>query len=604
MLADAQPSTIISAVLRLDRPFELLARAAPRRSVWLGLPLLLYAWSITGPFVCDDLNLLLKAERYIRGESDRLDLFRFAPTDEAWRQVRDRGTWPWWSPEGKRIDFLRPLAELSFYLDVRLFARSATGHRLVSLGWFALALVCLHRLCAAAGRDPVRAGVATLFFGISQAVTAPATFISNRSDLLVLVSVTLAGWAYWRAGRPADSNPLAASRKPNWWLVGLATASFAFALLAKEIAVALAGVIVAHELLARWRRFPLPGGPTRGTIAGIIFVLSVVYLGYYVASRPWAFGLGEYATNRPSLLGDAPRSALLYLAAWTLGFPISVLLQAGAGHVAAVTAAAAIAALVVGWYLIKTVRGDRAAAFFGLWTAMFLLPALLTIPETRALSLATAGWAYLLAGLLTRSERGAAGPLWLRHWLLTANGAISVACAIGAVLFANSAEKQARTSLGEYLAAFESPLQDGDTVVVAEPRSPLEFLCAGDRLEFMTGRRNVALAFLTVADTATSFEREDAHTLLLSAPDGSLLASPMHRVLLGDDWEPAVGDQFRLTRFTAEIAEVSDRGAVTAVRFRFEQPLASPRLHFYPPDLARVARQQSSTQPAGSRAGD
>ena len=576
---------------RLDRPFKLLAKVAPRRAVWLGLPLLLYAWTVSGPFVCDDLNLLLKAERYIHGESDRLDLFRFAPTDEAWRQVRDRSVWPWWSPERKRIDFFRPLAELSFYLDVRLFGRTAAGHRLVSLGWFALALVCLHRLYATAGRDPVRAGVATLFFGLSQAVTAPVTFISSRSDLLVLVGVTLACWAYWRVGQPGGSNPPAASRKPNWWLVGLATVGFAFALLAKEIGVAVAGVIVAHELLARWRRFPLPGSRTRGTIAGVIFVLAIVYLGYYAASRPWAFGLGEYATSGPSLLTNAPRSALLYLAVWTLGFPISVLLQAGAGHVAAVTAAAAIAALVVGWYLIKTVRGDRAAAFFGLWTAMFFLPALITIPETRALSLATAGWAYLLAGLLTRSERGAAGPLWLRHWLLTANGVISIACAVGAILFANSAEQQARSSLSRYVAAFESPLQDGDTVIVAEPYSPVESICAGDRLEFVTGRKNVAFAHLTVAGTAASFEREDAHTLLLSAPDGSLFASPMHRVLLGDDWEPVVGDQFRLTDFTAEIAEVSDGDAVTGLRFRFEQPLASPRLHFYPPDLARIARQ-------------
>jgi len=57
---------------------------------------------------------------------------------------------------------------------------------------------------------------------------------------------------------------------------------------------------------------------------------------------------------------------------------------------------------------------------------------------------------------------------------------------------------------------------------------------------------------------------------LLSAPGGSLFASPMHRLILGDDWKPTVGDQFRLTSFTAEIAEVSDGDAVTGLRFRFE----------------------------------
>jgi hypothetical protein len=234
---------------------------------------------------------------------------------------------------------------------------------------------------------------------------------------------------------------------------------------------------------------------------------------------------------------------------------------------------------------------------------MFFLPALLTIPEARALSLATAGWVYLLAGLLTRARQDAAAPLWLRHWLLMANGGLGIACAIGAVLFANGMEKESRNSLSRYITAFETPLQDGDVVVVAEPQSPLEFVFAGDRLEFMTGRRDVALAYLTVADTGAKFAREDAHTLLLSAPGGSLFGSPMQRVLLGDDWEPVLGAQFHLTNFTAEIAEVSDGDAVTALRFRFEQPLASPRLHFYPPELARVARQQSSTQSAGSRSG-
>ena len=155
--------------------------------------MLLYSWSVTGPFAFDDLHLLLKAERYLRGESARPDLFRFADSPAAWQALRDRGTVPWWFPADQRVAFFRPLAEWSFTLDVAIFGRAAVGHRLVSLFWFAVALWAVQRLFCAAGATPARAGAATLLLGVSQTLAQPATFICNRSDLLVIVGTALAG---------------------------------------------------------------------------------------------------------------------------------------------------------------------------------------------------------------------------------------------------------------------------------------------------------------------------------------------------------------------------------------------------------------------------
>ncbi|MFH1420107.1 MAG: hypothetical protein ABII12_17685 [Planctomycetota bacterium] len=577
------------------KPFQHLANAARFRAVWLGIPILLYLWTVTAPFVFDDLNLILKTEQYVNGESDRLDLFRFATTDQAWQEMRDRGTYPWWAPESKRIDFFRPLAEWSFYFDMLLFGRNPIGHRLVSMAWFVLALICMHRLFAVAGRDKTRAGVATLLFGISQTATQPVTFISNRSDLLVLVGATTAAWAYWKTTQTqADAFAVngRGQRRNTQWLIVLVALGFTFALLSKEVAVAFAIVIVCHQWLVRKRRSSLGATRARATITAIVLLLTVAYLIYYTATRLMPF-------ESANTVGDdlipaavrAPKALFLFLSVWTIGFPISLLFQATPAQVAAVVVIGALATLLTLWHLRRSMRGDPAAAFFGIWAIAFLLPALMAASETRAICLATVGWSYLLAGLLVPSEAGRpSAPLWVRHWLFVANGAVSIACAVGAVLFTNAAEQRARRAVNTYVRELDTPLRDGDTLIVAEARSPIEFVCAGDRLEFMTGRRNVAFSCLTVPGTNADFERRDPHSLLMTVTKGSLLDSPMHHLTLGADWRPTLGHTFRLSRFTAEIVDVTDDDRVTALAFRFEEPLASPRLHFWPSTLAAIAR--------------
>ncbi len=601
----------------LERPFHLLPRVGRHRSFWLGLPLLLYVWTLGGPFLFDDLHLLLDTERYIAGESDRLDLFRFAPTEEDWRRLRDRGTYPWWAPEVARVDLFRPIAEWSFYLDTRLFGRNAAGHRVISLLWFALALICVHRLYWVAGQDSARAGLATFFLGISQTVAQPVTFISNRSDLLVLVGTTLAAGAYWRAASTAPAGAQSTipqlrsancCRRSSIFLVLLAALGFTFALLSKETAVALAGVIGIHELIIRRRRVHLGRNRTRTAIAAMILIMAAAYLAYYAVSRQWHLGLSSETAGRWSSLANAPRSLLLYLVVWTVGFPISVLIPAADGWTIAWAAVGGVTALLVAWHLRRVLRkgppsrGRSATPFFIAWAVVFLLPALAANPEVRVVCPATVGWAYLLAILLKPKREGAASaPLWVRHWLLAANGGVSLACAIGAVIYSNAAERGARQSVRAYLAVQAAPLADGDTLIVAEPTSGLELVCAGDRLEFLTGRKNVALSYLTLPGTGAEIRRLDDHALLVTS-SGPLLGSPIQRRVLGSGWKPRLGDSFHLREFTAEVTAVADDDTVTALRFRFDRPLASPRLHFHPPGLAETARGAASDQ-AGNPAG-
>jgi hypothetical protein len=570
--------------------------------VWLGLPILLYAWSLSAPFAFDDLHLVLKTERYLRGESPELGLFRFAPTDDDWRRLRDCGTVPWWAHPDLRIDLFRPLAEWSFGLDMLLFGRNTLGHRAVSLLWFVLALLCAHRLFARTARDAVQAGIATFFLGISQTLAQPVAFVSNRSDLLVLVGTTLAANAYWRA-----------RTQPRKGLVPAAAGCFAFALLAKEMAVGLAGVALLHALAAR--SHPPDGdgqaraaARLRGLIVASFAILAAAYLIYYVASRPACLGLGDAGgVNLLSVLQRVARSIPLYLAVWTVGFPISVLAEASTTAVALVGSAGVLLMLLLLRHVVRLVRADPAALFFCVWAIVFLLIGVLTLPEARVLSVASVGWAYLLSGLLRLSEApgrpsGAAtssdprpaapsrpAPVWMRYWLLTAGGMVSICCAIGGIVLQTRFEQQCRNHLGRYLAADGSPLHKGDALIVTEPESGLESMFAGDRLEFMTGVTDVRVVFLGNPGSKASVERRDERTLVVTAGSGDFFSSPAYRPWLGPTWPPRIGHTFEHRDFTAEVASVSADGRVTSFIFRFREPLTSPRYHYSPATLGALA---------------
>jgi hypothetical protein len=556
-------------VSTIERPFELLRRKAHHPWVWLGLPIALYAWTLGGPFVFDDLTLLLKAERFERGEADRLDLYRFAPDEKSWRAMIDRGTYPWWSPESQRIDFLRPASEMLFYFDVCLFGRAVIGHRLVSLIWFAAALLVVYRLYRSAGARVNRAGVATLMFGLCQALTPPVTFVSNRSDLLVVVGVGLAGIAYWAAQRQA--------RIVN---VILAVSGFVFAMLSKEPAVAFAGVLIIHQLWTKWARVAPSTSRQTKMITLLVASAATAYVCYYLMTRTLSAGSQESA-----LAGAAGMISKLglYLSVWALGFPIQSLLGAGPGVITVVCSLAFLLTLISLLVLRRVEPVDTAWIFFAAWAAAFLCPALIATAEPRALAVASIGWAYLLALLIVPSEKPA--PIWLRHWLLFANGGISVVATVATVLFTNTAERDARAAMKEYVAASPSPLMDGQTLIVAEAKFPFEFLCAGDRLEYLSGRRDVSIKFLTPPGTKAAVVKQDDRTLAMQSTGPPVIGQPFQRLTLGNSWKAQVGTQFKLRDFTVEITGLAEDGSAKAMSVRFAEPLSSPRYRFVPESM-------------------
>lgn len=581
------------AMMRLlDRPFDWVRTASRYRWFWLGGPLLLYCCTLTGPLLSDDLHLILKSERYLRGESPQADLFRFAASDQVWNELRNRGTVPWWLPEQGRQDYLRPLGEWWFLLAVRLFGRSVIGHRLVSLAALAVALLAVHWMIRQIASDSNRAGAATFFFGISQTAAAPTIWMCNRSDLLVVQGAALAAGAYW-----------AAWNRPRGWQLPLAAGGFLYALLSKEVAIALCAVVGAHEFLVRMRRKDRFARPLNALIAGVLGVIALGYLAYYRFSRPWLFDPTGAVGGPPPTGTSWPLSILLDFGVWTMGFPIDALLMATAAQNLAVAVLSAGLMVVAIIYLRKSALGDPAALFFALWAILFMLPSLRSIaPSARYLCAATVGWTCLLTGLiLPPREEDVVIPRLARHWLFAANGTVNVGCIIGTVLFLNHAESSARRRIAEMVAACSPPLADGHALLATQADSAVENICGGDRLEYLTGLRNVAFTYLLPPGINATAEVEDPRTLILRAGKTSLFGSRLHDLTMPREWKPRVGQTIRMRDFTAEIAEVSGDDFVGAMRLRFDEPLASERLHFHPPSLNAAAKARGVAPPGQAR---
>jgi hypothetical protein len=450
-------------------------------------------------------------------------------------------------------------------------------------------------LYRAVGGDPTRAGAATFLFGISLPMSAPVAFICNRSDLFVVAGTALAAWAYWTA-----------AERPAWRTLLISAIGFAFALLSKEMALPLVAVIVAYDLLSRRRGWRAEGGRARGSVAVLLVIMTVIYLTYYLTTKPAGSELAKNWFTLALLALTFPKAVGLFLAVWTMGFPISLLSGAGTLWMTALTVLTILLGMGLGAltirYFLKRLGEDSGVLFFLIWAGMFLGMALLAAGEPRALSVATVGWSYLVAGLLLpRADGTGWAPLWLRHWLFTANGLVAVVITTGSLIVSSIMERQAQDLLREYLKkAQPSPVRDGDTLIIKEAKADLEMFVAGDRLAYLTGFRHACIAYLTVAGTGATIRRLDDHTLSLTSDSPRLFGSPMHKMAFGMVPRYKVGMTFSTKDFTVEIAAVKDN-IVRELRVRFNEPLTSPRLHFYPAGLAAIARGEPASRPTSRR---
>ena len=314
----------VDSAVDVDREegLQFPAWLGPRRERWLtaiavaAIAAATYGNTLSGGFVWDDVALVLNDSRLNSTESlpDMLSSDLFDVTGD-----------------GGGYGYYRPIVTLTYGADAWLWGRNPAGfhatnvilHALVSLLVLALGWRILRLRSAAA--------LAAMLFAAHPIHTESVAWISGRTDLLA-TALVLAAWLLHLRGLESSD---AVRRRLH---VGLATATFLLALLAKEMAVvypllwfigqahghgwrrAVRSTVpyfaaVGAYLLLRFGFFGVEAPPAAGQSMGVYLATAVTTLWRYIGMLVWPMPMSAYIQN-PWI--EAPNLATAVAAAASL----------------------------------------------------------------------------------------------------------------------------------------------------------------------------------------------------------------------------------------------------------------------------------------------
>jgi hypothetical protein len=190
------------------------------------------------------------------------------------------------------FDFFRPLCNLTYWIDWQLWGLTAAPFHVTNVVLASITAAVVVMLFRRYTGDRFLAGFAGILFALHPYHISPVAWISARSDLLSAVFVLLAAWAYDRWREHLTRLPLAA------------LALYQIALLAKETAVVLPGVVIIIGLLDQRRR------ASRSEWLRGYLPLLVIGLTHFVFVR--AVALGGVSLNHLKWITNAPRNLFSY----------------------------------------------------------------------------------------------------------------------------------------------------------------------------------------------------------------------------------------------------------------------------------------------------
>lgn len=121
-------------------------------------------------------------------------------TPEGAQVLKEAGIVPWWTFEGIKAAFWRPLTEFTHWLDYQLWAGTPWLMHVHSLLWLGAVIWVIAKLYRRIIGSEWVAGLAGLLFAIDNAHGIPAGFICNRNTLIAAFfgGLTLLAHVRWR----------------------------------------------------------------------------------------------------------------------------------------------------------------------------------------------------------------------------------------------------------------------------------------------------------------------------------------------------------------------------------------------------------------------
>jgi hypothetical protein len=525
-----------------------------------------------------------------------LDMFAFF-TGGAERilELRDLGFVPWWTHEGIRGGFCRPLASATHWLDYVLWPDSPALMHAQSLLWYGALVAAVAILYRRFINAMWVAGLAALMFAIDDAHGMPAGFICNRNALMATFFGVMAIMAHhrwrssdWRAGAVLSMLFLSAS------------------LLSAEAGISTCGYLAAYALLmerAKWsRRF---ASLIPYAVVVVVWRISWSHLGYGLANvGGYIDPLSEPVRYMAAVSDRAPFLLLGQLAVppaatWLFLEPTGLRL---------LWRMACMFIVVAAILIIPLLHRNRTARFWLVAMLLSVLPICAAWPDDRLLTFVGIG-AMALAAQFFALLFGKAKPrliLWRIPALLLAVIFVLSHLVIAPVaLVVRSAYPVGPKQLVDKLLInrpFDTDVEDQDVVFV---NPPVSFFIHASALTWAGENWPVPRRLRVLTSSLfqpVSVHRPDTNTLVVRPSVG------YYAWVLDGLWRTKrhplrVGDKVELTGMTVEVTELTADGRPAEAAFRFSLPTEDESLRwlqykdgkYVPFDLPAVG--QSTTLP-------
>ncbi|MET0387743.1 MAG: hypothetical protein ABW321_17360 [Polyangiales bacterium] len=554
------------------------------RARWavLGLAVALCLPTVPAGLALDDYLLLARLTQPDSGwaGSAPFDLFRWLDPEHNTRLMDGAGM-PWWTFEGARCAFFRPLSSLTHAVDFALFPRSVAFMHAHSLLWFALFLWLTSKTYFELIDDRWTAGVASAFFAFDSAHGVVVGWISNRNALIAGALGVAALLCHHRARQRRSLGFACAA-----WLY------FALALLSGELSVGLVGYLFAYAL---W----LDRGRWLARIAGLApyLVLFGVWTALRHAGEYGSYGIGAYVdpiAEPLDFLRTLPTRWFLLMGS-QIGRVVSDIYALAPSPVAKLWLAASITTTAAAtWYVWPTLVRSATARFFATGAALSALPLAATIPADRLLVLVGFGVmpplaAAIYAGL--RTPRGFRDARWFTFERARRHGAILVAVVhllvepVMLPVIALSISWVAQmTDDAESSVPADPHIAEQVVIVASVPDSVLLTFVPTQRL-WLGKPSPEKLYWLNASNSQISLERRDASTLRARSAQGLFDSRNEAR---SQRFALRAGDKVVLGEMTIEVLELNSQGLPSACDFVFARPLESSRYRWQTWDHGRL----------------
>ncbi|MBP7053066.1 MAG: hypothetical protein KBE65_18835 [Phycisphaerae bacterium] len=524
-------------------------------------------------------------------------LFVAVHPDENLQPLRTYGALPWWTCDGFRVAFWRPVAAFTHWLDYRLFPQSCWMMHLHSILWFAVAVLGVAVLYGriariepsglAADSPHVRTAwigaLAALLYLLDGDGFFPTMWIANRNLLISLFfgAMTLIAHDRWRR---------------ESWRPGavLAPACLLASLLATEGGTATFAYLFAYEVA-------LGRGPARRRGLALVPAAVVIVLWRLV------YNLLGYGASGGGFYADPVREPLDYLVAvvlrgpfflggqWT-GAPADLYGYLPPASKWLLWLLLAALTVLISLVLIPMLRTNRRARFWLIGMYGAALPVCATVPMGRAMLFLAVGAFGVVAEYLVdwwTVDRWVPSRRWMWHvcrtlFVVFLLAHLPVALAGRILVPRATAKMQAKVAQTQDFGP--NGILEGQDLVVVNAPNPISFLydpfaraLQGQPLPL--GVRVLAPGFNSVDVTRTGERRLTVRAVsdsLLDCQRGKRMDFAFFYRYLGDvrsrEHPLHAGDRISLPRVQVQVLQVDSRGFPVEAAFEFDVLLEDPSL--------------------------